>query len=54
MRAYFEEYGLLEYLDPERYFAEPWSPFAQAEDEDGTKWQIVANNTRTELRFTDV
>ena len=45
----FEEFGELEWLEPEEYYAGGWSPFDYGDDYD-----IVINRERTELRYTNI
>ena len=52
--AYFEYYGYLQWLDPEQYYAEPWTYVGYAEDEDGKLFDLVRNNKTMEMRFTNI
>lgn len=51
---YFENYGILTWLDPEQYYAEPWTYVGYAEDEDGELFDLVRNNKTMEMRFTNI
>ena len=51
---YFEEYGQLEWLEPEDYYAGCWGYWGAAEGDDGLLWSIVINCEKTEFRYTEV
>lgn len=48
---YFEEIGYLEYIEPEEFYAGDWTPVEQAEDEEGTVWDIVYSLRDQEYRY---
>ena len=50
----FEEYGELEFLDAETFYAEPWSAIGIAEDTHGERWTIAINGERNEYRYCEV
>lgn len=51
---YFSDYGELEWLDPERYFAEPWSYLRSAYGADGEFYDIVISRDGLEARYTTI
>ena len=52
---YFSDYGELEWLDPERYLAEPWKYLRSAEGADGEYYDIVIQGDYPcELRYTKI
>ena len=51
---YFEDYGELEYLDTEYFYAGDWEVFDSAYAEDDLKYDIVISGDKRELRFTNI
>lgn len=51
-KKYFEDYGILEWLEPTDYYAKPWSYVGCAEDDCGETFDLVRNNRTMEMRYT--
>jgi len=52
---HFSDYGILEWLDTEQYFAEPWQYLRSAEGADGEMYDIVIQEEYPcELRYTNI
>ncbi len=54
MTMYFDEYGNLEWLKPEQFYAEPWTYLEAATGEDGERYAIVVikGDNSHEIRYT--
>lgn len=50
---HFSDYGILEWLDIEQYFAEPWRYIGYAEGADGKDYDLVMN-PYMEVRYTKI
>ncbi len=50
----FEEYGILEWLDPEEFFAGPWTTYEKATGQDGEQYDVVLRTDKTELRYSTI
>ena len=51
---YFSDYGILEWLDTEQYFAEPWQYLRSADGADEEFYDIVIHRDSCELRYTKI
>lgn len=51
---YFRDYGLLNWIEPTRYYAEPWSYVGIEQDENDEEWDIVYNKSTYEYAYTTV
>ena len=49
---YFDEYGKLEWLDPDDYYSGHWDYVGYADGSDGTEYDIVRNEYDMEYRYT--
>ncbi len=47
----FEDYGLLEWIDPEEYYAGPWTLYDRATGHDGEQYDIILRTDKTSLRY---
>ena len=54
MEKYFEGYGFLPYIEPTKYYAEPWKYVGYEYDENGEEWDVVYNNSTNEYAYTTV
>lgn len=48
----FENFGILEWLEPEIYHAGPWEYLCEEVGEDGEIYDIVFNDYPSEIRYT--
>lgn len=53
-KKYFGDYGLLNWIEPTQYYAEPWSYVGYEQDENGEEWDIVYNRETYEYAYTTV
>ena len=54
-KMYFTEFGFLDWLEPKKYFSEPWKYVGTAEGDDGERYTIVRHNDAagiSEYRYT--
>lgn len=51
---YFEDYGELDWLEPEEYFAGNWKYRGTAEGDDEEQYDIVMSGDSMEFRYTIV
>ena len=52
---YFKDYGPIEWLEPNEYFADPWKYLRTVEGEDGELYDIVIQGDYPcELRYTKI
>jgi hypothetical protein len=49
---YFKDYGKLEWLDAEQFYAEPWKLVCAAEGDDGEMYDILVKDG--EYRYSQV
>ena len=52
MEMFFEEYGMLEWIEPEDFYAGAWSIHSTATAEDGEKYDIVIDGCGNEYRYS--
>lgn len=52
-RKFFEGYGELEWLEPEKYWSDAWKPIEKVGSGEDS-YEIVLNGARTEYRYTIV
>lgn len=52
---YFSYYGgILNWLEPQQYFAEPWKYMRTVEGEDGEMYDVVMHQETGEFRYTNI
>lgn len=52
MKMFFEEYGMLEWIEPEDFYTGAWSIHDVATAEDGEKYDIVIDERGNEYRYS--
>lgn len=50
-KIYFSDYGMLEWLDPRRYYNEDWTYVGYSFGSDGCEYTLV-RNSEMEMRYT--
>lgn len=54
MKMFFEEYGMLEWLEPEEFYSGAWSIHGTAVGEDGEKYDILLDGHGNEFRYSTI
>lgn len=53
MKKFFDDYGSLEWLEPEQFYSGPWILYSQtAKDCRGVRFSIVLDEANNEYRYT--
>lgn len=52
MKMFFEEYGILDWINPEDFYAGAWSIHGKAIGEDGEEYDIVIDGRGNEYRYS--
>ena len=53
-QRYFEEYGSLEWIEPQDYYKDCWTYRCTLEADDGQQYDIVMHKKTMELRYTNI
>lgn len=52
MKMFFEEYGMLEWIEAEEFYANGWSIYGTATGEDGETYDILLDSRGNEFSYS--